>query len=647
MTSIKLNSAAMCLVATLSALLPEHVGASTRALTEYDLQQLMSVDLVVTSAAKRAQTVDDAAAAVHVLTSEDIRRSGASSIPDLLRTVPGVQVARINTRSWAVTARGFNSQFANKLQVLVDGRSIYASVFSGVLWEEQFIPLDQIERIEVVRGPGGALWGINAVNGVINIITKRASEQEGLRLGASSGADTSASIALQAANGLGSMNLWSQAGRADPLRSDINELDRSTFGAQFERTSDVDHFTFRTEYASYDYGDDSKLADAVLPVSADVASAALAWRHEHADLRQTEVAAHYGEADRGEGGKEATIGLDVQHTYPRRGRHLLTVGAAHRRIADDQRDPAGLSNFSPGDAEYEQWSVYAQDEIFTAADRARLIAGAKLEHFEYTGLSFQPTLRALWHASEAHTFWSAASRAERTPSRFELHSDLVLPVASPGLPTIFEIHGNRALTTETVDALEAGWRWRMSVMSFDLSVFTNNYKDLIVYQPSNPRIEWTPAPVLIVPLQYVNAGDARANGAELAVELLASPQLRLRGTAHLFDMDVPAFEGTTNAFGSDPRFAWSLQGRYDYSPAVELDVSLRTMAQSEKIYTARYTSLDARLAWRTAALTLSLSATNILNDRHVEFFDEASGLPGVQIGRAVFARLEWSGQSSP
>lgn len=623
------------------------VHADSENLADLDLATLMTMDVTVTSAAKRAQASSEAAAAVFVITREDIRRSAATSIPDLLRTVPGLQVARVSTRSWAVTARGFNSKFANKLQVMVDGRSVYSTIFSGVLWEEQFTPLDEIERIEVVRGPGGALWGINAVNGVINIITRRAGEDRGLHVSAGAGTDVSeaASMSYGSAVAGGDLRLYADHADADAFEGDTSDLDRSLAGVRYERQVGANQFAIDGQYSDVSLGDPALQRNASLPASAIVSAVGFGWRRDHGNQSQTELRSYYSWADRGQPSRwdETSLGVDLQHSMARIGRHLPTIGAGYRYVTDDQRSSNAYLYFSKTSLEHEQWSVYAQDEIHFADDRVRVIAGAKLEDFKYTGLAFQPTLRALWQATDAHTFWTAGSRAARTPSRFELHSAVDVPLPGPGVPTSLRISGSEDLDAEQLDAYELGWRWRPDPqLAIDLALFRHDYQKLLVQTPQAPIFAPGLPPRLILPLQYGNEAQATANGAELAIEWMAGERVRLRASGNWLDMDLPATANSLNAFGAEPDYQWSIGARIDAAPSLDLDFVLRAVSEIESQGVDGYESFDVRIGWRpTPQIEVSMAVENVFDDEHIEFFDEVARTPGVELGRSAFARAAW------
>jgi iron complex outermembrane receptor protein len=414
------------LLSFLVALLIAGPAAAEEDLTNLDLTTLMSMDVMVTSAAKRSQASSDAAAAVFVITRDDIRRSGATVLPEALRLAPGLHVARIDARSWAISARGFNSRFANKLQVLVDGRSIYTPLFSGVMWEEQLVPLHTIDRIEVVRGPGGALWGINAVNGVINIITQAAAANPGLHVEAGGGTVDSQSGAMSYAGrseSIGDYRLYAEHAHTDSYLNSGEPWTRTQAGWRVDREAAGGQLTFQGDAQEGDFGDTDGYGGSNLPGSSKTGNVSVHWQRP-ISVGSLDARTYYSWADRGLPGRwsDATAGLDLQLSAHRIGRHLFTSGIGLRHVDEEQRDRTAMVKFLAPEASQTLWSIYAQDEIHFFDDRVRVIAGSKLEDFTFTGLAFQPTLRALWHASADQTFWAAVSRAVRTPSRIELFS---------------------------------------------------------------------------------------------------------------------------------------------------------------------------------------------------------------------------------
>ncbi len=630
----------------ISSLLATCATQAAEDLTDLDLATLMSMDVTVTSAARRAQATADAAAAVFVITREDIHRSGATSLPEVLRLAPGLQVARIDARSWAITARGFNSRFANKLQVLVDGRSIYTPLFSGVMWEEQHVPLDNIERIEVLRGPGGALWGINAVNGVINIITRPAADDSGVQLQAGSGTVDSAGLVSYAdrIDPLGDYRVYAEHTRTDSYLDGGEPWIRTQAGWRLDRAAGLGRLSFQGDVAKSDFGDIDGYADSNLPGNSRTGNVTLNWQRDMA-LGSIDAHTYYSWADRGMPGRwsEATAGLELQFSANRIGRHLLTGGVGLRELKEEQRDPAARVRFSAIKSSQDQWSIYAQDEINFFDDRLRVIAGAKVEDFTYSDLAFQPTLRTLWHLSPTQTLWGAVSRAVRTPSRIELFSRVNVTVPE-AVPVVFQLRGNRQLAEEKLNAYELGWRWRPNPrLSLDASLYHNDYQDLISVVGFEPVFAPGPPAQIEKRFVYLNSTDTTVYGVEAGLEWAATDWLRwqVNGNWHHMTNQPPAAELSLQ-IASDPNESLGTHFRVDLPHRIELDLGWRYVDSLTSYDIPSYSSFDVRAGWHVRDdFELSFTVNNALDDAHVEFYDETSHAMGARIGRSFFGRFVW------
>jgi iron complex outermembrane receptor protein len=624
-------------------------------LSDLDLDTLMTMDVTVTSAARRAQTSSDAAAAVFVLTRDDIRRSGATSIPELLRMVPGIEVAQISSSSWAVTARGFNSRYATKLLVLIDGRTIYTPINSGVKWEEQYEPIEEIERIEVVRGPGGALWGANAVNAVINIITRSAADAHGVHATLGSGDERRAAAHVSTgatAGRLGDYRVYFDQFQQNSLNAGDRSWRRQQAGARLDTAAGAGSLTFQGEAFRNDldniYSAPSTvvalIGGAPLDLEQNGGNLSARWTAPRPAGGQFDVMTDYSWRVNHQLGvdseRESTFNLDGQYAALRAGRHLATFGASIRRVRDDL-----LANYAatydPARTARDQWAVYAQDEVYFRGDDLRFTFGAKLEHFATTGTAFEPTVRALWHFSPTQTLWAAWSRAVRTPSRFE--RDLALAEAQvPGNPpVVVEIFGNSMVGVESVRATELGWRWRpLEQWSVDFSLYRQHYSDTIDLLAIDAVFEPGPPAFILATNRYGNAGSASSRGADAVLEWSARPWLHFQATGSWLHLDTPA---TGSAFaapiGVDPSHEVSLRTRVDPTASTELDFRWRRVGKLSGVGIPAYDSVDLRLGWRLAArYDLSASVENLFDHRHVEAFDPALSVPGNIIGRSFFVR---------
>jgi iron complex outermembrane recepter protein len=618
-------------------------------LTDLDLATLMNMDVTVTSASRRAQSVDHAPAAVFVITRDDIRRSGAATLPEALRLAPGVQVGRVNTRSWAVSARGFTHRFANKLLVMVDGRSIYTSAFSGVMWEEQPVFLDDIERIEIVRGPGGALWGVNAVNGVINIITRSAAQTHGVQVSASGGSapETSASVRAGDDGDWGDYRVYAQRAETDRLRAAESNWLSTMAGFRIDAGLADGALTVQGDVHESDFGTPDGPPEVGLTRRVDTGNALVHWTRASA-LGAFDLRAFHSWTDRSPPleWSEMAHGLEAQFAANRIGRHVLTGGAGLRRTADEQ--DATSSRMTITGSTQTEWSVYGQDEMHFFSDRVHATLGAKIESSEFAGTELQPTLRTLWNATQTHTLWTGFSRVSRAPSRFELHSGLQLslpPGALPApLPIEVSVMGEKDLKPETMEALEAGWRWRPDpAISVDLALYRNEYEHLILLQSLPYSIVMTPTPHIEAPIVYANAGRAYTEGAELSTEWAARDWLRLQAFATWHDLyGVQLDEGVARPGGQDVGRMLSLRARIDLPHHAQLDLAWRRVGSSFDRRVPEYDNVNVRLAWQPLpGLEASLAIENALDERRVESDDFLNQSLGVEIGRSYLARVIW------
>jgi iron complex outermembrane receptor protein len=640
--------AAIAAASMLLVILSGAAHAQEKSLTELDLATLMGMDVKITSAARREQSGSDAAAAIFVLTREDIRRNGATSIPELLRMVPGMHVGRIANGRWAVSARGFNGQFANKLLVLVDGRIIYSPLFTGVAWEDQQVPLEEIERIEVIRGPGGALWGANAVNGIINIITRSAAGTSGLELTASAGDEESHTVALRYGGSAGEADdyrVYVENFERDSLDANLESWRRTQAGGRWDHALSNGTMSLHGEVYDSQVGDylrvpgDPSIDDEGGNLNAHLNDLSFgrgtldlrtyaSWRHRHRSGLSAE--------------KENVMALDAQLSLPRAGRHLWTLGTSARRNRDEVSPVPGFRAFDPQRSTRWQWAVYGQDEIFLLDDALRITAGAKLEDPGTGGSALQPTLRALWHVNPKHVLWSAVSRSVRSPSRLELDARLLFAFI-PGTPAIASrLLGNDALQEETMHAGEIGWRWRpRERLSFDFALFEHRYEDLIVIAEGSPVLDPGPPPVLFIDSSYENRESASTHGAEASIDWIATPLVRIQGSLTTLKLHLPSQDGILNTLaGVDAEHSAKLRAEIKLPWRTRLDLTWRGVGELRGYGIGEYDSLDVHLSWNVSPrLEISARVDNLFDNRHIEYFDEEHQIPGSVLGRSAFLRL--------
>lgn len=603
-------------------------------LKKLSIEELMQID--VTSVSRRSEPVSAAAAAVTVVTAEDIRRAGVTSLPEALRLVNALEVARFDSRTWAISARGFNIGTANKLLVLIDGRTVYTPVFSGVFWDVQDLVLEDVDRIEVIRGPGAALWGANAVNGIINVITKSAREtQDGLaKLGVG---DEERFAALRYGGALGertwyrtyakyrfvdALALAAGGSAEDPLR-----MAEGGFRVDGDRT-DRDSFTFQGQVYRGVIGE---LTRPDTDVNGGFLLGRWARRYSASsslDLRVYWDRSHRAVPSQFEQDHLDTWDLDLQRRLPLGGRHDLVWGLGYR-ISSDELRSTPLVAWEPGSRTIQLFSAFAQDEISVVPQRLRLMVGVKLEHHESTGLEVQPSLRVAWTPDDRQMLWGAVSRAVRAPTRLDEDARF-------RFNGIVIVRGSRDFESERVLAYELGYRLQpRPAASLEIATFYNVYDDLRSQEP--------PASGLPFPITLGNGLNARTHGAELRLNTQASSWWRLFASYMYFHKDLsfdPASRDRTGgvAEGDDPKQQYALRSYMDLGDRVELDAWVRHVDRLPAPFVPGYTELTLHLGWRpTDRLELALVGQNLLHERHVEF---STALPKA-VERSVYGRATW------
>ena len=640
-------------------------------LTELSLEELM--DVRVTSVSKRAEPISAAAAAVFVITSEDLRRSGATSIPEALRMVPGLQVARIDANKWAISARGFNGRFANKLLVLIDGRSVYTPLFSGVFWDVQDTLIEDVERIEVIRGPGATLWGANAVNGVINIITRSARETRGGLVTAGGGAEERAFGGFRYGGALGEASAWRvygkgfERGSGEALTGGAGADDWSMQRAGFRVDSALSggsDLTVAGDLYDGEAGETLTIQSLRAPVprtveaDQEVSGGYLLsrWQRALSDTSELKVQLYYDRTERSAlliDEDRDTFDAELQHGLAPGPRHRLLWGLGFRRSSDHIRGSEVLT-FSSDERTDDLASAFLQDEIALQPDRLWLTLGSKLEHNDYTGFEVQPNLRTVWIPRRHHTLWAAVSRAVRTPSRAEHDLRLDARVLGPGqldprfpLPGVVATFGDSDFRAEELLAWELGYRVGLSPgLFFDLATFYNDYDRLRSSRAGEPFVELAPAPHLVVPVLIGNDLEGETYGAELTADWRAGKRWRWSAAYSFLAIRLRQPPGADaaglSAEGESPRHQIFLRSSADLGPGVELDVLLRHVDELESSGVDGYTTLDLRLGWRPRpSLELSLVGQNLLEGSHVEFAPEIIPTRPTAVERGVYGKVAW------
>jgi iron complex outermembrane recepter protein len=637
-------------------------------LTELSIEDLMRIE--ITSVSRKAQKVSDAAAAVFVITQDDIRRSGVTSIPEALRMAPGLEVARIDVNKWAVTSRGFNNFLANKLLVLMDGRSVYQPIFAGVYWDLQDTLLEDIDRIEVIRGPGATLWGANAVNGVINIITKKAGETYGGLLAAGGGTDE---------RGFGGVRYGAKVGEETFLRaygkyfnrgafrdmtggkaSDAWESGRGGFRMDSEFSPDSS-LTLQGDLAQGHVDEKSESLVVDPPYSKTLTGATFStanlltrWQRAFSETSDLSLQLYYDWSNRkAPDNREIrdTFDIDLQHRFALGSRNDIVWGLGYRYTRGEFSSDT-LIALAPSTKADELYSGFVQDDILLFKDILRLILGSKFEHNDYTGVEIQPSGRLLWTPHTEHTFWGAVSRAVRTPSWGESYGRIptnVIPPFTPGnpspLPTVLTLVGTRDLQPEKLIAYELGYRFYPTKrFSLDVATFYNEYSDIIAGRFGAPQMESTPAPHVVMPINGDNGMYGKTYGVELAADWRVLPWWRLQATYTYLHVALEVKEGSLMALenldGRGPRNQISVRSILDLTKSVELDAWVRYTDRIASLDLPSYTTFDLRLGWKPLpGIELSLVGQNLLDDEHQEFYQMGPITLATKIPRGVYGKV--------
>jgi len=628
------------------------------------LQQLTDID--VTSVSKRTEKASQVAAALYVITQEDIRRSGLQSIPELLRMVPGIQVAQSGSQNWAITSRGFDSQFANKLLVMIDGRTVYNPIFSGVFWDVQNLMLEDIDRIEVIRGPGATLWGANAVNGVINIITKNARDTQGGLVTAATGTqerfgssaryggtvgDLSYRTYAQyfdynqqhTLTGAGAGDLWDNG--QGGFRMDWNGFGKDT------RTLQGDVYKGQ-ENAIRRYPVTSTVSPSLIETirdSDDVSGMNILgrWKHEFNKDSDITLQAYYDDSIRqflasGDGESSfhtQTLDLDLQHNWTMNKYNNVTWGLGYRRINSIFGNDFYWS-YSPENYYQNLYSSFFQDKISLIQDRLFLTAGSKFEHNDFTGFEYEPSIRLSWLPSERQTLWAAVSRAVHTAN--QATHDIALVLAATGPSTMLAENHNLMQESENLTAYEIGYRvMPREDFSFDITGFLNEYRDLT--SASNGATVTLSDPVMgsytLAPLIPGNANSGETHGVEAASTWEVTRNIKLNGSYSIFvsQLDIVGSTLVTRQ-GTAPNQQFNLRSYVDLSNDVQWDTVLYHVDQLPTLSVPAYTRLDTRIGYTPIrGLDLSLIGQNLLRAEHEEY----TGFiyePVEKVGRSVLAK---------
>jgi iron complex outermembrane receptor protein len=652
-------------------------------LTELSLEELMNID--VTLASRKASKLSQVAAAMTVISQDDIHRSGVTSIPEALRMVPGMEVARLDANKWAISARGFNSIYANKLLVLMDGRSLYSPIFSGVFWESQDFLLEDIDRIEVIRGPGATLWGSNAVNGIVNIVTKDAESTQGGFIGLGAGTEE---------KGFGGFRYSGRLRDKLYYRLYIKHTLRNHFVNAYDRPAE-DSWTMSSGGFRMDW-EPSKLN--ALTVQGDLHAGIVGqegrptlfkeikmgipdyrtrlrsgnvigkWRHRFSETSDMDLRLSFDRVARKDtvviGGEYNNFDMDLQHHFHWGNRHDVVWGLGYR-VTWDRMQKDLMAFMSPNQMTCQVMSAFAQDEITLARNRLRLTLGSKFEYNGFTGFEIQPNGRLLWMPTDHHTLWGAVSRAVRVPDRadydLQVHYDLGL--------IRFSLLGNPHLRSEELLAYELGYHFRPADdFLVSLNGYYNRYSSINNYNIGTIR-PFTDPFYIQLPFFMDNQMSGSAVGGELSTDYQIHERLRLRGSyaflkirltpskeisakyaelqsllikyakfLNLLNLDTSVIDAwLTSKEGKSPAHQVSLRGSWNVYKNVEVNANFRYVARLPSIDIKGYFGFDARLGWKPRRnLELYVVGQNLLEARHFEFEEQPSPFASTQIQRGVY-----------
>lgn len=626
------------------------------------LSQLGNVK--VTSVSRQPEEVWRTPAAIFVLTQEEIRRSGATSIPEALRLVPGVEVSRIDSDHWAIGIRGFGSQFSRSLLVLIDGRSVYTPLFAGVYWDVQNVMLKDVQRIEVIRGPGGTIWGSNAVNGVINIITKNARNTHGV-LGTAGGGNVdqgTTAVRYGAGNGKGldyrvygmgfvrgaehhqdqiKYDDWRMAQAGFRSDWDSGNGDSLTVQGDIYKGGDGD----RVAYASYTPPAQMNVTGTVPLSGGDIQGK---WHHRFSDRSDIQLQTYFDHTSRREpqyGEDRNTFDFDFLHHLQLWHHEDFLWGVGARWSRGDFIQKVPTLSFDPMESTFKIYSAFVQDEVPIISNKLWFTAGSKFEHNSYSGWETEPTARLLWTPGVHQTFWAAATRAVRTPSRID--TDIALEgylLSIQQVPVYVQVAGNKNFNSERLTSYEVGYRQLLTPRLYvDVAGFRNAYSGLSSYGPASLAFDTSPQRIFIG-LPFVNGINGFTDGFEIAPDWKPTYWWRLEGSYSYLHINLENRPGIVIAStlasdqGSSPAHEFAIQSFVNLPWNVELDETYRYVGALPAQGAEAYGTADARIGWSPSEhLEFSISGDNLLQPYHVEF-TPGSG-PAVGIKRSGYGEI--------
>jgi iron complex outermembrane receptor protein len=632
-------------------------------LTQISLEDLGNIEVTTTS--KEPVKASETPAAIYVITQEDIRRSGATSIPEVLRLAPGIEVARIDSNTWSVGVRGFGSAVSRSVLVLIDGRSVYTPLFAGVWWQVQDTLLEDIERIEVIRGPGGTIWGANAVNGVINIITKNARESHGVLVSTGGGSLDQGFLNFRYGGGNDKSfdyrvygKAFTRAGEFHPSGSQFDDwhMAQTGFRADWD-LHNRDTLTLQGDLYNGDAGQSVGITTYSSPYFSNVEQNAElsggnlvgVWKRLLNAGSDIQLETYYDRTTRRQANfAETRDTFDVDFTHhlrlPMRQKFLWGLGT--RFSSGEAKPVVPTLVFTPNSHTDKLYSAFLQDEIPLAGDRLSVTIGSKFLHNSYSGFEIEPSARLLWKVRPQQTVWAAITRAVRTPSRIDEDLQLTAFLGSNPL-TFLRVVGDRKFYSEDLIGYEVGYRSLVRPNLYvDVAAFYNDYTNLQSVEPGVPFLESSPSPShIVLPFMFRNGVMGNTAGFEIAPDWTPTHWWRLRGSYSYLHMDLsktstsqdPSTIRSTEE--SSPHHQVLVQSSLDFTRKFAFDQSLRYVSALPAQQVRAYATADAGFTWRArTGLNLSVFGQNLFQPHHGEY----GGNPGaVGIKRSIYAKITW------
>lgn len=627
-------------------------AATLNYLKSLSIEQLLQTE--ITSVSKKSESLFTAAAAVTVISQEDIERTGARSIPEALRMVPGLSVASMDGSRYAIGARGFNDYFETKLLVLIDGRSMYTPLYSGVHWNSLDTIMQDIDRIEVIKGPGATVWGANAVNGVINIITKKSQDTQGGMVSTMVGSFEQPHVSTRYGGKISDntyYRLYAKGYNRDNLNSvnggdayDGSESYRSGFRIDNENGNN----SFSLQGEIYRDNSDAEViweGSLIPPHTRFIEGTEKStgghllglWEHRFSDTSELSFQMYY---DRAERDRESiaeetrdTIDLDFKHHWSGIKGHDVVWGAGYRWTEDDI-DGSSFTSFDPESRSDNLWSAFVQDDINIVDDLFWLTLGSKIEHNDYSGTEIQPSVRVRLQPDDKQLFWGAVSRAVRVPSRSE-HDVIINQKATSlgfGVTGLLRPAGSDSFDSEELIAYELGYRCQISPSwSVDIAAFYNDYDDLRTFDAAAPYFTLDPVPTMVYPTEFANSAKGSSYGFEIQSSWQPTKSMKFIAGYSYIDLDIelkggvdPTTSSTTGSYS--PKHQAQLRHYWDFYDGFSLDSELYYVSELEEGDVDEYFRFDAQLSWQTTDnLKLSFGGENLFRSSREEFVNYAGG----------------------